>query len=225
MITSRQNSTVQHLRKLGADAVYRRSCGEFIGVGSKLLAEAEASGLELTLVWTAEDCNQLGYIANMQSTPDCVFSAKIPAPGTRTVKWIILEDIQDPGNVGTVLRSAGAFGFGVVLSGDCADPWQLKVVRASMGAVFRVNIVQTNDAVLWACENSVALYGTSAKTGEDIASVILPERYAVAIGNEGHGLRESTISKCIGLLTIPISAESESLNAAVAASIIMYRLK
>jgi TrmH family RNA methyltransferase len=96
-----------------------------------------------------------------------------------------------------------------------------------MGAVFRVPIIQLKSGELpqWAESGELPLYGTSAKEGSDIRSAELPDHFAVAIGNEGRGLRDATLAACRELLTIPIAAESESLNAAVAASIVMFCLK
>jgi len=212
-ITSRQNALVKHLRRLGADAAYRKECGEFLCAGSKLLNEAESAELEITQVLTQGECNFLDYISGLKSPPDLVFSAKIPTHASGSGNHIIaLDAIQDPGNLGTIIRGAGAFGFGVVLLNECADPWQMKVLRASAGAVFRVPLLTALPPL--------PLYAAVAHGGEDIRTAKLPVQFAIAIGNEGHGLSEDIRARCVGKISIPI--HGESLNAAVAANIVMF---
>jgi TrmH family RNA methyltransferase len=140
---------------------------------------------------------------------------------------IILEGVQDPGNVGAVVRTADAFGIGaVVLTGGCADPYNPKTVRATMGAIFRQNIIVTDMSGVAALKlNGYLLYGASLGEGSrDIREVPL-QNAAVAIGSEGHGLSDDMLALCDEKLVIPMSPKSESLNAAVAASIVMWEMR
>ncbi|MDR0818714.1 MAG: RNA methyltransferase [Oscillospiraceae bacterium] len=229
-ITSRQNAVVQKLRKLFADASYRRDSGLFAGAGGKLREDYLSAGGVESGVYTSGEMTPdlLSYITGMQSPPDCVFYGEIPKfESPDFARCLILEDVQDPGNVGTMIRSAAAFGIdAVILAGDCADPWQLKVLRGSMGAVFRQPLLTLDCEQVHAVleRGKLPLYSAVAHGGEDVREVRLPERFAIAIGNEGHGLRQSTLDNSAGLIRIPISAESESLNAAAAASILLWEL-
>lgn len=139
---------------------------------------------------------------------------------------IFLDSVRDPGNLGTVIRSAAAFGYDRIILHDCADLTNPKTLRASMGAVFKVNFSIVSDApdavrtvkstgrrVLAAAltDNSLTL-GASELTDRDV----------VVIGNEGHGLADNLIAECTAALKIPMKQNTESLNASVAASVIMW---
>lgn len=142
---------------------------------------------------------------------------------------LLLESVRDPGNVGTILRSAAAFGIGcVAVSADCADIYNAKTIRGAMGALFRMKIASFNDiteaiSLLRAGGRRVyaaALDPEALKLG----SSTLRRGDCVVIGNEGHGLSEATVAACDRSLYIPMEAGSESLNAAIAASVILWSM-
>ena len=139
---------------------------------------------------------------------------------------LICDRVADPGNVGTILRSARAFGASVILSSDCADPYSPKVLRAAMGAVFSDRISTADDVKKTVSELKNEGYKVYAaalhKKAVTLSSADLSGRCAVIIGNEGSGLSDETVAVCDEALLIEMEKESESLNAAVAASIIMY---
>jgi len=141
-------------------------------------------------------------------------------------RYLLLDTIQDPGNLGTILRSAAAFGIsGVVLYG-CADPTSPKTVRASMGAVFRCPLLVTESLV--DCMGMLKSQGhriLSAALSEDCLCAGKTELLAtdcVVIGNEGHGISEEVLQNSDGILRIPMRSDTESLNASVAASLLMW---
>ena len=140
----------------------------------------------------------------------------------------MLEDVQDPGNVGTVIRTANALGIDiVVLIGDCADPFSPRCVRATMGAAFRQCVVETELGALPALLRrwGLGLCGTAlTDSAVDIRSADL-RGCAVAVGNEGHGLSGALLSLCRETVIIPMVPGSESLNAAVAGAVAMWELK
>lgn len=241
-IKSRKNPLISHLKKLGADSDYRREHGEFLCDGDKLLKEAQANGADITAVlfsgrepvglpesipaWlVAHDI--IETVSPLKTPQDVVFSCRIPAlqenlPVDGTI--VILEGIQDPGNVGTVLRTASAMGIGaVVLTGNCADPYNPKTIRATMGAVFRQCIVTMGlDGIAALKAKGRRLYGAALSSdSRDIREVSL-HNAAVAIGSEGSGLSQELLDLCDEKLIIPMSPDSESLNAAVAAAIVMW---
>lgn len=141
---------------------------------------------------------------------------------------IILDSMRDPGNMGTVIRTAYALGTGLIISSpDCADIYSPKVQRGAMGAAFSQNIITkpTADAVRALRENGFTVYAAALHHNSiDIRNVSVNEKTAFVIGNEGNGLSEEIINLCTGSVIIPIKDHSESLNAAVAASIIMWEM-
>ena len=148
------------------------------------------------------------------------------APGKQV---LLLESVRDPGNVGTILRSASAFGVdAVVLSADCADIYNPKTIRGAMGALFRMQVAVVEDIIeaIGVLRDSgrrvfaAALDPTAVRLGKDT----LCEGDAVVIGNEGHGLSEEAIRACGQSLYIPMEEGSESLNAAIAASVILWSM-
>jgi TrmH family RNA methyltransferase len=242
-LTSRKNRIISHIRRLGADRSYRHECGEYVCDGEKLLGEALKWGAEVkTVLWTEppaftlpETVRQyrvtrelIEYVSPMKSSPGLIFTAVMktwpPAPPGRT---LVLETLQDPGNLGTIIRTANALSVDtVILTGECADLWNPKTVRAAMGALFRQRVVSLGRGEMrqYLMENGLRLFGAAlSDKSEDIRAVSL-EKTAVAIGSEGRGLSPELLSLCDGELVIPMNAACESLNAAVAASIIMWEL-
>ena len=237
IIRSRQNGLIQKMISLGRSAQARREAGMFLGAGQTLLEEALASGAEVTAVLSAEPLDVPGLrlvtpellnaVSPLQNSPGPVFSVTmrpVPPPKDLT-RVLVLENVQDPGNVGTVLRTADAFGADlVVLCGACADPYNPKTVRATMGAVFRQPVVRTDLAGLPGVLGTLPLYG--AALSPDAADVrTLPGRgAAVAVGNEGQGLSGELLGLCRGRVVIPMRPRAESLNAAVAAAVILWEM-
>lgn len=143
-------------------------------------------------------------------------------------KVILLENVQDPGNVGTILRTADAAGFQTcILTPGCADPFSPKALRATMGSVFRVPCVQTDDAVQTVRTLKTAGYAVLASVldGEDFYNrPKLPQKLCIIIGNEGAGITPQTVAEATRRFRLPMRGGAESLNAAVAAAILMYEI-
>ncbi|MGI5977715.1 MAG: TrmH family RNA methyltransferase [Candidatus Limivicinus sp.] len=244
-ITSRKNEYIRHLRLLAGDAAYRRQAGEYLCDGMKTLGEAVQFGAEVTSVlWKNSAQNAAGlekageYIADsglfdyasvMKNSPGPLFTVKISEnqTGSPIKSAVILESVQDPGNVGTVVRTASAFGIdAVILTGDCADLYNPKTVRSTMGAIFRQRVLRCSleEVKNLLRENSLSLYGAAlSDKAEDIRAVNI-KNSAVAIGSEGNGLSREFLDICDGTIIIPMSPDSESLNAAVAASVAMWEM-
>lgn len=241
-LTSRKNELVRRIRLLGTDPAARRAAGEFVCGGEKLLREALDHGAEITAVlWDGAPrmevpCGRqyllppelLDYASPLKNAAGVVFTAKIRPWSLRPPgRTLVLETIQDPGNLGTILRTANALGMdSVALTGDCADPYGPKAVRAGMGAVFRQPVYQMEREELrrWLSEYGVRLYGAALRPGaEDLRRAELANA-AVAVGSEGRGLSRELLSLCDGEVVIPMRPGCESLNAAVAAAILMWEL-
>jgi TrmH family RNA methyltransferase len=164
----------------------------------------------------------------MQSPQGALFLCRLPEK-TEFVPcrgMLLLDGIQDPGNLGTMLRTADALNVPVVLLEGCADPYSHKVVRSSMGAVFRTPVVQTTwETVHAACASAgvpVAVTALSDRAS-DIRKADV-KRMAVVIGSEGQGVRQEILKAADAELIIPMTAHCESLNAAVAAAIVMWQM-
>ena len=142
------------------------------------------------------------------------------------MKILLLENIQDPGNLGTMLRTAEAAGVaGIVMSRDCADIFNPKVVRSTMGSVFRVPFIYAEDfcaAVEHLKENGITIYAAYLHGGVRYTEIHYDRKSAVMIGNEGNGLTDEAVEKADKRLYIPMEGKIESLNAAVAAAILLY---
>lgn len=244
-ITSRKNAYIRHLRMLAADAAYRREKGEYLCDGYKLLGEALSCGAAVSSVlWKereqalpglenaaqyAAPADLFDFASPMKNSPGPLFTVRIRGcgkPGAMR-NAIVLENVQDPGNVGTVLRTANAFGIDtVILTGDCADPYHPKTVRATMGAIFRQKLIRMELPCVKGLldEMGLPLYGAALDpAAKDIRALDL-RHAAVAIGSEGRGLSTELLALCQDKLLIPMQPESESLNAAVAAAVCMWEM-
>lgn len=243
-ITSRKNPVVLQLRALGRERAARAETGLFVCDGEKLLREALGSGARIdTVLWAeAPSCplpdtvrqfiapaDLVASVSALKNSPGPVFTVAVepkPLPA-RPDRVVVLETVQDPGNVGTVLRTADALGMdAVLLTGACADLYSPKTVRATMGAIFRIPAAELPlDAVREQLTRwELPLYGAAlSDMAQDLRDVPL-RRAAVAVGSEGRGLSSELLSRCDGQLIIPMRPAAESLNAAVAASVIMWEM-
>ena len=244
-ITSRKNRYITHVRALASDADYREAAGEFLCDGAKLLTEALAFGAEVvSVLWKGEAGDAalpesiLQYIAPdelfdyaspMKNSPGPLFAVRIPREDSAAElkNAIVLEHVQDPGNVGTVIRTAAAFKIGaVILTGDCADLYNPKTVRATMGAIFRERVIRKplDELAEYLKAQKLSLFGAALSDRAEDMRTLDVSGAAVAIGNEGRGLSRELLDMCEKELIIPMDASSESLNAAVAASVIMWEM-
>ena len=165
----------------------------------------------------------------MRTPQGVVFALKLPQTREPELHpgMLLLDRIQDPGNLGTILRTADAFDIPVVLTNGCADPFSEKTVRASMGAVFRTppQSIELEKLLKLCAEKNLPLAATAlSPTARDIREVELSDKLAV-IGSEGQGVRREILESADGELIIPMNPRCESLNAAVAAAIVMWQMK
>lgn len=243
-ITARKNPLIQQVRKLLSSRKEREQSGLFVADGVKLLAEAVRwwPGLDTVILSDGVDADVpdgirrirvpqeiMEYISPMQTPQGALFLCRLPEKKSFVPQpgMLLLDGIQDPGNLGTILRTADALEIPVVLLEGCADPYSHKVVRASMGAAFRMEIVQaTWEQVGAACKEAKIPVAVTAlsDTAEDIRAAALPEM-AVVIGSEGQGVRKEILEAADKQLIIPMNARCESLNAAIAAAIVMWQMK
>lgn len=243
-ITARKNPLLQQVRRLIGSRREREAAGLFVADGTKLLVEAVRywPGLDTVILSDGVDAevpegvklvrvpeDVMESISPMRSPQGALFLCRMPQKSAFVPQkgMLLLDGIQDPGNVGTILRTADALGVPVALLEGCADPYNHKTVRSSMGAVFRTRVVTTTwEEVRSACKEAKIPVAVTALTdrAEDIRSASLSEM-VVVIGSEGQGVRQEILDDADAELIIPMREHCESLNAAIAAAIVMWQMK
>lgn len=243
-ITARKNPLLQQVRRLLSSRKEREESGLFAADGTKLLREAIAwwPGLDTVIlsdgvsmeipegvrvVQVPEDV--MASISPMQTPQGALFLCRLPekAPFVPKPGMLLLDGIQDPGNLGTILRTADALEIPVALLEGCADPYSHKTVRASMGAVFRSPVIQTTwEEAARALGKAKIEIGVTAlsERAKDLRQAPLSQM-AVVIGSEGQGVQKEILDAAQRELIIPMNPRCESLNAAVAATIVMWQMK
>lgn len=253
-ITAKDNKTVKHISKLLTKSRYRKEQGLFVVEGLRLCYDAVRSGAFIdTLICTDEAIEKHSDVVSQlqekarasykvssnifsllsdTKTPQgviCVVKALDNKLQFDTInnKYVLLQNMQDPSNLGAVLRSADALGFsGVVLTKDSCDIYSPKVCRASMGAVFRVPFMICEDECEFVKEFNEfgKSYAAVVRNGTSITELDYAGTSLLCIGNEGNGLTEDLVNSCTYPVTIPMKGNAESLNAAAAAGIIMWEM-
>ena len=244
-ITSRTNHLCTHIRKLSSSRSYREKSREFLCDSPKLLTEALLWGAEVKTVVCTEGVTlpDLPAFVRTVEVPAEVMKSISPAETPQGVlsicampdrpfprrlegkRYVVLDGVQDPGNVGTILRTADAFcADGLFLVNACADIYNPKTVRATMGAVFRCPVWTCTAGELRALltDSEVPLYGAALRSDTVDARSVDYGRCAIAIGSEGKGLSGEMLSLCDKTILIPMSQHCESLNAAIAASVLLW---
>lgn len=247
-ITSRSNPLISHIRRLNTSRAYRRETGEFCCEGPKLLGEALRWGAGITavvsdgsvplpealpesvrLVTVPEDL--LRAAASTESPQGVLFlctqPSLTPPEALNGSRYLALDGLQDPGNVGTIWRTADAFGAdGLFLIHHCADPFSPKTVRATMGAVFRLPVWEADLSDLIRLLKSASIQLVAAALGPGAADIreksLAPA--AVLIGSEGSGVSPEALAVSESFVKIPMTDRCESLNAAVAASVVLWEM-
>jgi TrmH family RNA methyltransferase len=233
IISSSQNKHFKHYFKLAQDRAYRKKNKSFLVFGRKLVLELSSTiqpvsvvaDLELNIESDYKMSRSLIKKISGQPNPEGLF-AEFPFPEEQRLKipFLILDGIQDPGNMGTLLRSLLAFGWGsVVFLPGCVDPFSPKVMQASRGAVVHIpyRFLTVKELSFYLKENTIPLYIADCR-GEKISQAALHKECALLLGNEGQGVQSDLEGKRI---TIPTHSNTESLNVAVAGSIIMHHIK
>ena len=243
-ITSRKNPLLQQVKKLLSSKKAREEAGLFVSDGTKLLQEAVRwyPGLDTVILSDGVEAEVpaqvkvvrvpqevMESISPMAAPQGALFLCRLPEKRIFQPEkgMLLLDGIQDPGNLGTILRTADALDIPVVLLEGCADPYSHKVVRSSMGAVFRRDVVSaTWEQVRRCCAEAKIPVGVTALSdrAKDLRQASLKDM-AVVIGSEGQGVRREILDSADAELIIPMNPRCESLNAAVAATIVMWQMK
>lgn len=256
-ITARTNERIKYAVRLGESASLRKEEGEFFLEGARLCSDAAETGIEIKqafftskALWKYADYTDV-IIA--KSSICCEISAEVSQKLSDTEnpqgvfcickmkpdadkdflnskgKYLALENLQDPSNLGAVCRSAEALGLdGLIVSGGC-DVYNPKALRASMGSLLRMNVISAgNLAEVLEKANSTGmktLASVPKSTATDIRKVSMDGGVICCVGNEGSGLSKEVIEKCTEQVTIPMSGRAESFNASAAAAILAWELK
>lgn len=236
-ISSKANPVIKKIASL-SEKKYRKMYGEFLIESVKTVEECLNADLEVTAIVCTQDLadrfpqaivvtDELFERISTEKTPQGVLAvAKIPESSICAPKGccLLLDRLQDPGNLGTIIRTANAAGYGDVYLVNCTDAYSPKAVRASMGGLFHVNIHEGDYLSVFAALDGVPLL-CADMDGEDVFTFDAPEKFCLCIGNEGNGVSKTVRGAADKTVKIPMRKTCESLNAAVSAAVAMYVLK
>ena len=235
--SSKDNKKIKYIKKLN-DKKYRDEFNEFIIEGEHLVLEAYKCGLlkELVLLegftinidvpYIEVTDSIMKYISNLDTPCNILGICKKKNDKLTGNRLLLLDDIQDPGNMGTIIRSCVAFNIDtIILSKGCVDIYNPKVLRATQGMIFNVNII-TEDLheFIKNIKGEYKILGTDVNNGKNLKDIEKVEKFAIIMGNEGKGVKSNLLDLCDEYIHIYMNENCESLNVAVATSIILYEL-
>lgn len=236
--TSLENSKIKELSKL-KDKKMRDNSNLFLVEGEHLVNEAFNHGYLKTLikligynydlkVETLEVNEKiLKNLSSLKNTPSLMGVCEKKHDQIKGDHLLILDEIQDPGNLGTIIRSAVAFNIDtIILSKNTVDLYNEKVLRATQGLIFSINIVRADlqEEIIALKKQNFKIYATKVNGGKTLKNIEKPAKFAIIMGNEGNGVSNSLLELCDDYLYIPMNSKCESLNVGVATSIILYEL-
>lgn len=238
MITSASNNTIKALIKL-KQKKYRDETGYYLVEGEHLVEEAMKAKQVECLISTKDITSDLPIIVVSNEVMSKLSFTKSPQSIMAKCKikkekklidgkrYLILDDLQDPGNIGTLIRTALAFSIDqVILSNNCVDLYNDKLLRSMQGANFHISCIYDDlkTVISTLKKNNVKLIGSALENGQDIKQIKISEKMAFIVGNEGNGMNKDILEECDYVGYIPINT-IESLNVAIAGSIMMYHFK
>ena len=238
LITSKDNNRIKEIRKL-LTKKYSLEKGLFVIEGENLIEEALKNHMLKELyVLDGTTCNYdfnydyvtedvMKSISDLKSTPRLLGVSKIHNTSEIGNKIVILDNIQDPGNAGTIIRSSVAFDVDtVIFSKDSVSPYNEKVLRSTGGMIYNTNIIigDLEELIDKIKEKNIKVVGTSLKKSKSLEELEKMKEFAIIFGNEGNGVRKNILSKCDEIIRIDMNQSCESLNVGVSASIVLYHL-
>lgn len=237
-INSVNNKRIKEICKL-KEKKYKDITGLFLVEGEHLIYEAYKQGLlKEVFVLSGEDFDidaPVNYVSrevmkkitSLDTISNVIGICSKKKEEKIGKRLLILDDIQDPGNLGTIIRSAVAFNVNtIVLSKNTVDLYNSKVIRATQGMIFNINIITRDikDFIINLKKDNYTIYGTNVSGGTNIKDITVEDKYALIIGNEGSGIKKEISDLCDSNLYIKLNEGVESLNAAVACSILLYEM-
>ena len=238
LYTSIENKKIKNIRKLN-EKKYRDETNQFIIEGEHLLQEAHKRGilkevileentnLDIDVEKSYVTHNVLKYISKLDNPSKMIGICKKLNKKEVGNKIVILDGVQDPGNLGTIIRSSVAFNIDtIILGNDCVDVYNSKVLRATQGMLFNINIIERDliDFIPILKDKQYKIYGTKVNGGKSLKNIEKNDRFAIIMGNEGNGVRPNVLDLCSDYIYIDMNSSCESLNVGVATSIILYEL-
>ena len=236
LYTSIENKKIKDIKKLNTKK-YRDKVGMFLVEGEHLVLEAYKTGCLVELLLEENQIfpldvetnyisnNVLNYISELDTPQKVIGICKKNNNEKLGNKILILDDIQDPGNLGTIIRSCVAFNIDtIILSDNSVDLYNSKVIRASQGLLFHINILRYNlmNILPKLKDEKYYIYGTKVTHGNSLKSLKKENKFAIIMGNEGNGMHEEISELCDSFIYIEMNESVESLNVGVATSIILY---
>ena len=238
LITSKDNSRVKEMRKL-LNSKYSKEKGEFIVEGENLIEEAIKNNL-LTEVYVLDgeeskydfpynnlSLDVMKSISDLKSTPRVIGVCRYRKKCDLGNRIVILDDIQDPGNAGTIIRNCVAFDVdSVVFSLNSVNPYSEKVLRSTGGMIFNTNVIISDlkSIISEIKSNGINVIGTSLNSSVSLECSVKSDKYAVIFGNEGNGVHKNILDLCDEIVRIDMNSKCESLNVGVSSGIILYYL-
>lgn len=238
LYSSIENKKIKNIKKLYTKK-YRDEYNEFLIEGEHLILEAYKKGIlkelileegtdfKLDIETSYVTSSVLKYISEL-SNPSKIMGIcnKIKEKEIGN-KIVILDGVQDPGNLGTIIRSSVAFNIDtIILSNTCVDLYNSKVLRATQGMIFNINIIERDleEIIPKLKENNYKVYGTKVNGGKSLKNIEKADKFAIIMGNEGNGVKPEILDMCSDYIYIDMNKSCESLNVGVATSIILYEL-
>lgn len=239
--SSKQNPLIKEIASL-KDKKHRNALGLYIAEGVKMVNEAIENGIEIKYVVTTETAlplikptsvetlvvtdSILEYLSEEMTPQGALAVIKIPNQEDKTPNGnaIILDGVSNPGNVGTIIRTANAFGYKDIYLINCADAYSGKTVRSSMSGIYFVNLYKTTYSEIKSVLNGYKII-VADMSGESLDEFKVDGNFAIVVGNEGNGISKEMFEMADKVVKIPMDEHAESLNVAVASSIMMYKLR
>ncbi len=234
--TSTENKKIKEIKKLNVKK-YRDIKNKFLVEGEHLVLEAYKNNLlELLIVEEKFNINinvntievsskVLKYLSELDTYPKVMGICKKMESKNIGSRILMLDGIQDPGNLGTIIRSCVAFNIDTIILGkNCVDLYNSKVLRSTQGMIFNINIVskELEDVILDLKNKNYKIYGTKVNGGKNLKMIEKPLKFAIIMGNEGNGVSNNILNLCDEYIYINMNNKCESLNVGVATSIILY---
>lgn len=238
LITSINNQTIKELDKL-KQKKYRDLEQKFLIEGEHLVEEAEKSGVleKIILLENSEypsklekiyvSKNVMKKLSSLDTPPNIIGVCKMLSKKELGKKVLLLDDIQDPGNLGTIIRSSVAFNVdSIVMSLNTVDLYNPKVIRSTQGMIFKINLIKDDlgQVIEKLKSKNIPIYTTNVNGGENIKNINSTDSYGLIMGNEGNGVKDEISALADRKIYIPMNSKVESLNVSVAASILLYEL-
>ena len=238
LITSLNNPTIKEISKL-KNKKYRDLTNTYLVEGDHLVEEAYKNNLLIKIILLEDTiCNYdiekiyvtkevMKKLTELDTPNKIIGIVKKNTPLPIGNKILILDNIQDPGNLGTIIRSSVAFDIDtIVLSPNTVDIYNPKVIRSTQGMIFYTNIItlELKEFINEIKTKNYTIFGTNVRNGKNIKEITLPEKFALVLGNEGQGVSKEIESLCDDNIYIKMSSKCESLNVSVATSILLYEV-